>query len=135
MPEYPETSQNGMAYCVNITGMAPQLVRQLHLDVSALNYGQSAANRLKKVQYGKNNRSFSHNQSTTSFWLGGVEVQRSTWCCSGVLACEYAIDNIKTPHTKWDSSDWERRRLETHHTQRIWQLEYGIDKGQQKTLK
>jgi hypothetical protein len=134
MPEYPETSPNGTAYCVNVHGMAPELVRQLHLDVCSLHQADSVANRSIKVQYGKNNRTLSHNQTTSSFWLGGVEVQRSNWQCSGILACEYAVDTIKKPHTKWDSEDWERRRQETHYAQRIWQLEYGVDKGQQKTL-
>jgi hypothetical protein len=34
MPEYPETSAHGVAYCVNVRGIAPNLVKHLHKDVS-----------------------------------------------------------------------------------------------------
>jgi hypothetical protein len=90
---------------------------------------------IAKVQYGKGGSRTSHNTPTTSTYLGGVSVSRTSWTCSGIKACEYATKSIRDSHISWTSSDWEKKLINTHVSQQAYAEEHHIWVGQKETLK
>jgi hypothetical protein len=92
VPEYPDSSQDGVAYIID----------QEHL-LTNIDFIQSDREEyLKKlfndVQFCR--REYGASYSTTSWLLGDVPVRVYHWKCTGVKHCEFLSDSLLEPNYK-----------------------------------
>ena len=135
MPEYPDTSAKGVAYCVDVTGMDKVIAKELHENVSTTSsICIPNVYKIHQVQYGHNSTGHPHDVISSSVYLGGIRVQRTTYHCTGIWCCEYAHSSLYRAHSSWTEANWLKKRQETYDSQKAFMEEWNPWAGQEETL-
>jgi hypothetical protein len=104
IPEYPESSQNGIIHIIDVTGRSKAQVESMHEDVSdhSSTGFRPLANRLQ-IQYGK--RKLNH-RPVKSNLLNDALVKLTRFQCSGVKVCPHLHPQLRdfSNYTKVDDA-------------------------------
>ncbi|OAF57839.1 hypothetical protein VC83_05497 [Pseudogymnoascus destructans] len=91
LPEYPETSENGVAYIINTSSMTPEAVDAMCNNVQYCH---------KRLQPPK---------PTHCSVLNNAYCKRMTYICTGITHCEYLHPQLQEMHhTKLCDDDWKK---------------------------
>ena len=71
---------------------------------------------------------------STSHYLGEIAVRRTTFKCTGILACQYASKAVSQSHTSWTIEDWKKKQEATCASQVAYLDEWKPWSGQKKVL-
>lgn len=107
LPEYPETSENGVAYIINTSSMTTEAVDAMCNNVcSSLMHCEYIINALQ-VQYC--HKRLQPPKPTHCSVLNNAYCKRMTYICTGIMHCEYLHPQLQEMHhTKLLDNDWKK---------------------------